>query len=179
MGLEGVSADTMEALAALAKSVADNPKTRLKFQALVREAHPDASMPELDSALAMRELALQREEDRREFEKYKAENEAEKSEMAEWYALVQEGVCAIEDVPAIRSFMDKNSIGIGNKKFGAESWKQTNSIAEPSSVQMRSFEMPRTLMDKMQGKGGTKALNDTVREEAYAALRDFRSGKVI
>lgn len=177
MGLEGVSADTMEALAALAKSVADNPKTRLKFQALVREAHPDAPMPELDSALAMRELALQREEDRKEFEKYKAENEAERSEMAEWYALVQEGVCAIEDVPAIKSFMEQNSIG--NKKFGAESWKQSKSIAEPSSAQMRSFEMPRTLMDKMQGKGGTKALNDTVREEAYAALRDFRSGKVI
>jgi len=176
MSLEGMTADQIEALANLTKSLSENPKTRLKLQALVKEAHPDASTPELDGALAMRELAVKQEEVQKEFEQYKAEQEARQKEMQEWAEVVGAGDCKYEDIPQITEFMTSN--GIMNKKFGAKSWSQSKALAEPSSVNVRSFEMPSSFIDKFKN-GGSKGLNQMARDEAMLALQEFRAGKVV
>lgn len=176
MGLEGLTTDQIEALASLSKSISDNPKTRLKFQALVREAHPDASTPELDSAMAMREIANKAEKTREEFEQYKIEQEAQKKEMQEWGEVVGSGAARYEDIAAISQFMNDN--GIMNKKFGAQAWSQSKTLAEPSTSQARTFEMPSSFIDKYR-QGGSKSLNSMARDEAMQALQDFRAGKVV
>ena len=66
--------------------------------------------------------------------------------------------------------------GIMNKKFGAQSWSQSKSLAEPSSAQVRSFEMPSTYIDKLK-QGGLKGFNQWAKDEAYIALKELRSGK--
>jgi len=174
MSLEGMSQDQIEALAALTKSIADNPKTRLQFQALVKTAHPDATTPELDGAMAIRELAQQRQKDREEFDQYKAEQDARNKEMQEWAEVVGAGHCTYNDIQDVQKFMSEN--GIMNKKFGAQSWSQSKSLAEPSSAQVRSFEMPSTYIDKLK-QGGLKGFNQWAKDEAYIALKELRSGK--
>jgi hypothetical protein len=174
MSLEGMSQDQIEALAALSKSIADNPKTRLQFQALVKTAHPDATTPELDGALAIRELAQQRQKDKEEFDQYKAEQEARNSEMREWAEVVGAGECTYNDIPEVQKFMTDN--GIMNKAFGAKSWSQSRSLAEPSSAHTRTFEMPSTYIDKLKA-GGLKGFNQWAKDEAYIALNEIRSGK--
>lgn len=176
MSLEGMTSDQVEALANLAKSIADNPKTRLKFQSLVKEAHPDANTPELDSALAMRELASKHDKTREEFEAYKAQQEARENEMREWAEVVGSGVCKYDDIAAISQFMADN--GIANKAFGAKSWSQSKTLAEPSSAATRTFEMPGDFISRWKTQG-SKGLNQMARDEALSALQDFRMGKAV
>ena len=47
-GLEGKSAEEIESLAALADSLANNPKTRRGFLSLTKQANPEAHIPEID-----------------------------------------------------------------------------------------------------------------------------------
>ena len=176
MSLEGLTAEHIESLALLSKGIAEDPKTRLRFQALVREKYPDANTPELDAAMAMKELEENRKKDREEFDQYKAEQEARTKEMQEWAEVVGAGHCKYEDIPAVVSFMTDN--GITNKTSGAKYWSQSKTLAEPSAAQTRTFDMPNNFIDRWK-QSGAKGLNQMARDEAYAALQEFRSGKVV
>lgn len=48
MSLEGKTAQEIEALATLADSIANNPRTRMPFQRLLKAANPGISVPEVD-----------------------------------------------------------------------------------------------------------------------------------
>ena len=48
MSLENLSYDARDELAALAKTLAENPKTRKEFLRLTKQAHPDLPVPELE-----------------------------------------------------------------------------------------------------------------------------------
>ena len=175
MSLEGLSADQIEAIAALTKSITDNPKTRLQWQALVKQAHPDVSTPELDQAIATQELHEKLESVSSEFSSYRDQSEAEKRELREWGEVIGANHCTYGDIPEVQKFMQEN--GIVNKMFGAKSWSSSKQIAEPTSTSAgRSFDMPQTFIQKWK-EAGNKGLAQMARDEAYIALQDFRSGK--
>jgi len=175
MSLEGLSADQIEAIAALTKSITDNPKTRLQWQALVKQAHPDVATPELDQAIATQELHEKLESVSTEFNSYKEQTEAEKRELREWGEVIGAQHCTYADIPEVQKFMQEN--GIVNKMFGAKSWASSKQIAEPTSSSAgRTFDMPQTFIQKWKD-GGNKGLAQMARDEAYIALQDFRSGK--
>ncbi len=48
MSLENLTPDARDELAALAKALAENPKTRKEFLRLTKQAHPDLPVPELE-----------------------------------------------------------------------------------------------------------------------------------
>lgn len=48
MGIEGKSTEEIEALATLAESIGSNPKTRMQFQRLLKQANPNISVPEVE-----------------------------------------------------------------------------------------------------------------------------------
>lgn len=176
MSLENLSQSEVESLASLAKGLADNPKTRLHLQALVKAAYPETSTPELDSAMAIRDLTAKMDQREEEFSSFRAQQESRDSEMREWAEVVGAGNCTYNDIPDVRKFMEEN--GIGNKAYGAKAWGASKALATPSSGPSRTFEMPSTLIDKWR-QGGSKSLNAMTMETAREALAEFRSGKVI
>ena len=48
MSLESLTSDARDELAALAKALAENPKTRKEFLKLTKTAHPDLPVPEIE-----------------------------------------------------------------------------------------------------------------------------------
>ena len=174
MALEGLSMDQIEAIAALTKSITDNPKTRLQWQALVKQAHPDVSTPELDQAIATQELHEKLESVSSEFSSYKDQSEAEKKELREWGEVIGANRCTYGDIPEVQKFMQEN--GITNKMYGAKAWSGSKQIAEPTVSASRTFDMPKTFIQKWKD-AGSKGLAQMARDEAYIALQDFRSGK--
>lgn len=175
MSLEGLTADQIEAIAALTKSITDNPKTRLQWQALVKQVHPDVNTPELDQAMATHELTERLDTVSNEFSTYKEQAEAEKKELREWGEVIGAGHCTYGDIPEVQKFMQEN--GIVNKMFGAKSWASSKQLAEPATpASGRGYEMPTTYIQRWK-EAGNKGLAQMARDEAYIALQDFRSGK--
>lgn len=174
MSLEGLSAEQIEAIAALTKSITDNPSTRLQWQALVKQAHPDVSTPELDQALATQELNERLESVSTEFKTYKQQVEEREKEMAEWAEVISANACTYNDIREVQKFMQEN--GITNKMYGAKAWTGSKQIAEPTVSASRTFDMPRTFIQKWKD-AGSKGLAQMARDEAYIALQEYRSGK--
>jgi hypothetical protein len=175
MSLEGMSAEDIAALAGLAKSLSDNPETRLPFQALIKKAHPTTSTPELDAAVAMRDLNAKLAQQSQEFDSFKAQTEAEKLEMRKWAEAVGAGHCSYDDIPNIRAFMTEN--GLADPVIGAKLWKQEGQIAQPTHVQSNVYEMPADLVSKWK-QGGVSNLNRTALGEAHSMMDDIRAGKI-
>ena len=73
--LEGMSSEEVQALAALAKSVRDNPATRKRFFETVKEANPNLSIPEIDVERGFSQHLKTRDE---EIAKLRAEQEQER-----------------------------------------------------------------------------------------------------
>jgi hypothetical protein len=175
MALEGMTMEQIETIAALTKSITDNPKTRLQWQALVKQAHPDVSTPELDQAIATQELHEKLESVSNEFTSYKEQAESEKRELREWGDVIGAKLCTYDDIAEVQKFMTEN--GIVNKMFGAKSWASSKQIAEPTSATIQnSYAMPQNFIQKWK-EAGSKGLAQMARDEAHIALQDFRSGK--
>lgn len=176
--LEGLTEDETIALAALAKSISSNPKTRIGFQALVKAAHPETATPELDQAQATLELRKQLAEERAAREAMQAEYAARDTEAKVWGEVVGKGLCTWDQVAEIKVFMAEN--GIASPMSGAQFWKtaQAAQLATPQAVPDRSFAMPQDHLD-MWKKGGRSNLDKAAKEAGYQALRDFRAGKIV
>jgi len=169
MSLEDLSLEARDELAALARSLADNPATRKDFLRLTKKAKPELPIPELDiedythkevsaSNRRVEELeARLRERDARE------ELERRRSNIK------QKGLAASDDdVQQIEKIMlDK---GITNHEAAAEYWMWMNQAAKPtpsgySTNVMKQFDLSRYMKNPVVG----------AREEAVKALNELRN----
>lgn len=176
--LEGMTEEESLALAALAKSLSSNPKTRIGFQALVKAAHPDTATPELDQAQATFDLKKQLAEEKAAREAMQAEYAARDTEAKVWGEVVGAGLCTWEQVPEVKEFMAEN--GITAPKAGAQFWKQSKSasLATPQAAPDRTFTLPQDHLDIWR-KGGVNGSTAEAKKFGYQALAEYRSGKVV
>jgi len=174
--LEGMSQEDIAALAALAQSVSNNPKTRLGFQALIKAAHPDTPTPELDAAQATFELKKEVSALKEQAEQSRLMAEAKETEARAWGEVIGKGLCTWDDIGAVRAFMTEN--GIASPENGAKLWKAQGAIATPQAMPDRTFAMPQDHLD-MWRKGGRANLDKSAKELGYQVLADFRAGKIV
>jgi hypothetical protein len=112
MSLENLTPDARDELAALAKTLAENPKTRKEFLRLTKQAHPDLPVPELEiedrtskaidaqqQKIAQLEARLKEKDARTELERRR--NMLKEKRLAE----------SDDDVKAIEKLMIEKNIG--------------------------------------------------------------------
>lgn len=130
MSLEDISLEARDELAALARSLAENPSTRKEFLRLTKKAKPDMVIPELDleektdarlSESSKRVEALEAQLREREI---REELERRRSR------IVEKGLAEKEDLDEIEKVMlDK---GITNHEVAAEYWAFMKQSAQPT-----------------------------------------------
>lgn len=174
MSLENMSQEEL-ALAQLMRELGEDPETRLGLQALIKKKHPNVATPDLDAAVAMRQLNEDRKKDREEFEAFKAESKAKELEMTKWGEAIGAGHCTYDDIENVKKFMTEN--GLTEILNGARLWKQEMSLATPTNTVTNVYEMPTDHLDSWR-KGGNQNLARTALREAHSMIDEIRSGKV-
>jgi len=79
MSLEGKAPEEVQAMAALADSLLNDPKTRRQFQRMLKQQNPNISLPELDTEDAIVTAVKPHVE---ELQRLKAEREQDKAQQA-------------------------------------------------------------------------------------------------
>lgn len=165
MSLEGKTAEEIQALAELAEQLSSNPKTRMGFLNMTKQANPDAHIPEIDTmhrvGAALKPYlekidSLQKRVDEQDL---RGRVSAQRRE-----ALSVKGVTR-DDIPAIEKIMTEKHIP--DHKTAAEFHVMQQRAAEPTASTLpgarRTFGAP--VMP-------TKDFNP--RAEAYAAIDEMR-----
>ena len=169
--LEDLSQDTRNELAALARELSDNPKTRKQVLALTREVKPDMPMPELD--IDDRISAIQKSADERvaAIESKLSEKDMREELKRRRDALKASGKASSdEDIEAIEKVMLDR--GIQSHETAAEYWDWMKQAAAPTPV-----AYSRNVIDgaaKTQLSAYWKNPVHAARDEAAKAFTDFR-----
>jgi hypothetical protein len=168
MSLENLSLEAQAELAALAKSLAEDPKTRKQFLQLTKQVRPDVPIPEieieertnavLDSAnkrVESLEAKLRAKDAKEELERRR--NNLRTKQLAE----------SDEDIADIEKLMIEK--GIANHETAAEYHSWMKQAAAPTPSQFASPVMSRfNTQDYMKNPVGA------ARDAAHAALAEFR-----
>lgn len=168
MSLENLSLEAQAELAALAKSLAEDPKTRKQFLQLTKQVRPDVPIPEieieertnavLDSAnkrVESLEAKLRAKDAKEELERRR--NNLRTKQLAESDA----------DIADIEKLMIEK--GIANHETAAEyhSWMKQAAAPTPS-------QFPSPVMSRFNTQDYMKNPVGAARDAAHAALAEFR-----
>jgi DNA-binding protein H-NS len=168
MSLENLSLEAQAELAALAKSLAEDPKTRKQFLQLTKQVRPDVPIPEieieertnavLDSAnkrVESLEAKLRAKDAKEELERRR--NNLRTKQLAE----------SDEDIADIEKLMIEK--GIANHETAAEyhSWMKQAAAPTPS-------QFPSPVMSRFNTQDYMKNPVGAARDAAHAALAEFR-----
>jgi len=168
MSLENLSLEAQAELAALAKSLAEDPKTRKQFLQLTKQVRPDVPIPEieieertnavLDSAnkrVESLEAKLRAKDAKEELERRR--NNLRSKQLAE----------SDEDIADIEKLMIEK--GIANHETAAEyhSWMKQAAAPTPS-------QFPQPVMSRFNTQDYMKNPVGAARDAAHAALAEFR-----
>ena len=168
MSLENLSVEAQAELAALAKSLAEDPKTRKQFLQLTKQVRPDVPIPEIEieertnEALAAvtkkaesLEARLRQKEAKEELERRRSALKAK--QLAE----------SDDDIAEIEKLMVEK--GIANHETAAEyhTWMKQMSAPTPS-------QFPQPVMSKFNTQDYMKNPVGAARDAAHAALAEFR-----
>jgi len=168
MSLENLSLEAQAELAALAKSLAEDPKTRKQFLQLTKQVRPDVPIPEieieertnavLDSAnkrVESLEAKLRAKDAKEELERRR--NNLRTKQLAESDA----------DIADIEKLMIEK--GIANHETAAEyhSWMKQAAAPTPS-------QFPQPVMSRFNTQDYMKNPVGAARDAAHAALAEFR-----
>lgn len=168
------SSDGTAELAALAKSLAEDPKTRKDFLRLLKKKNPNQPIPELDTEDAMRQFA---DPYIKELDKLKNERAQEKLQgrIHENRRKLKENGYTDDDVTAIEKLMMEKSIP--SHDTAAEHFRMSRQLATPTPSTLTNNGVNSLPVDKKQLKeaGGLK---NWARSEAHKAVDDVRSGRV-
>lgn len=159
-------------LAALAKGLSEDPKTRKAFLKLIKEKHPNQVIPELDTETAMATFAKPYIDKVAALEKKDLEREVQGRIAARRSELKEQGFSS-DDVKAIEEMMVKEQIP--NHATAANYYKMQKQTAQPTPTALdMAVRMP---VDKKAIKEGG-GLKNWARTEAFNASRDFKAGRV-
>jgi hypothetical protein len=168
MSLEGRTAEEIQALAELAESLGNNPKTRAGFLRGVKALNPDANIPEIDIPASLGHVVKEAFGRIEATEKKQAEIDARERIREQRKKALDKGVSA-EDMPEIEKLMVEKQIP--DHGTAAEFFKMSQRSAEPtpSSLQTRSFA---PVLPDLKAFGGS--LKEYGRVQARAVVDEFR-----
>lgn len=169
MSLEDMSFEARDELAALAKTLAENPQTRKDFLRLTKTARPDVPIPELDIDESLTRVSSQAEERVSQLEAKLREKEA-LEELERRRAKIRKAGLASsdEDIEAIEKVMIEK--GITNHEAAAEYHQWMKQAAEPTPTGYN----PQVLNKFDLGKYYKNPVG-AARDEASKALAELRN----
>ena len=168
MSLEDLSLEARDELAALAKKLADNPKTRKEFLRLTKSVNPDLPIPELEiedrTSSALDQMRAENEAIRAKLREKEAMETLEKRRNS----LVKKGLVQSEDdIPQVEKVMlDKK---IADHETAAEYWQWMKQTAEPTASSYQPNTMSKWDLSKFM-----KNPVGAARDEAFKALHELR-----
>jgi hypothetical protein len=168
MSLEDLSLEARDELAALAKKLADNPKTRKEFLRLTKSVNPDLPIPELEiedrTTSALDQMRAENESIRAKLREKEAMETLEKRRNS----LVKKGLVQSEDdIPQVEKVMlDKK---IADHETAAEYWQWMKQTAEPTASSYQPNTMSKWDLSKFM-----KNPVGAARDEAFKALHELR-----
>ncbi len=168
MSLENLSVEAQAELAALAKTLAENPATRKTFLQLTKQVRPDVPIPEIEieertnSVLAEANKKVETLEQR--LRQKEAKEELEKRRIT----LLKKNLVQSEDeIAEVEKLMVEK--GIANHETAAEYHQWMKQAAAPTPSQF-----PQPVMSKFNTKDFMKNPVGAARDAAHAALAEFR-----
>jgi hypothetical protein len=168
MSLENLSLEAQAELAALAKSLAEDPKTRKQFLQLTKQVRPDVPIPEIEieeRTNAVLETANKRVESLEA--KLRAKDAKEELERRRTNLRTKQLAESDEDIADIEKLMIEK--GIANHETAAEyhSWMKQAAAPTPS-------QFPQPVMSRFNTQDYMKNPVGAARDAAHAALTEFR-----
>lgn len=168
MSLENLSVEAQAELAALAKSLAEDPKTRKQFLQLTKQVRPDVPIPEIEIEERTNEILDQANKRVESLEAKLRQKEAKEELERRRNVLVKKNLVeSDEDIAAIEKLMVEK--GIANHETAAEyhKWMQQMSAPTPS-------QFPQPVMSRFNTSDFMKNPVGAARDAAHAALNEFR-----
>ena len=168
MSLENLSLEAQAELAALAKSLAEDPKTRKQFLQLTKQVRPDVPIPEIEieeRTNAVLETANKRVESLEA--KLRAKDAKEELERRRNNLRTKQLAEYDDDIADIEKLMIEK--GIANHETAAEyhSWMKQAAAPTPS-------QFPSPVMSRFNTQDYMKNPVGAARDAAHAALAEFR-----
>ena len=168
MSLENLSPEAQQDLAALAKTLAENPSTRRRFLSLTKEVMPDVPIPEIEIEERTNKVLESAQKEvstlRQELKNREAREELEKRRQT----LLKKGLIESEDeIKDVEKVMVEK--GIANHETAAEYHQWMKQMSQPTPSQF-----PQPVMSKFNTKDFMKNPVGAARDAAHAALQEFR-----
>lgn len=168
MSLENLSVEAQAELAALAKTLAEDPKTRKQFLQLTKQVRPDVPIPEIEIEERTNQVlsaANKRVEDLEAKLRQKEAKEALEKRRSD--LLKKQLVQSEDDIKEVEKLMVEK--GIANHETAAEyhSWMKQMSAPTPS-------QFPQPVMSRFNTADFMKNPTGAARDAAHAALQEFR-----
>jgi len=170
--LENLSPAERDNLAALAKQLAENPKTRQTFLRLTKAANPDTVIPELDVVDAITHAKKPLEDKLAKMEAAQLEREVNERIRNQRAELREQGHTK-EEIDAIEKLMVERQIP--NHKTAADFFKLERQVAAPTPANYTLPKVPFPTKEQSKAAGGMKR---HFLQDAHAAVDDLRSGRV-
>lgn len=159
-------------LVELAKSLANDPKTRKEFLKLVRAKHPEQPIPELDTEAAMQKFAEPYIKELADLKKERLSEKVEREIEKRRLDLKEQGFNA-DDVKAIEELMVKEQIP--NYATAAKFYRQGQQLATPTPSATSLVNKAPVDGKLVKEAGGIK---NWARNEAAKAFDEIRAGRV-
>lgn len=168
MSLENLSVEAQAELAALAKTLAENPATRKQFLQLTKQVRPDVPIPEIEIEERTNAVLQEANSKVERLEKSLRDKEAREELQKRRDALIRKGLINSEDeIREVEKVMVEK--GIANHETAAEYHQWMKQAAAPTPSQF-----PQPVMSKFNTKDFMKNPVGAARDAAHAALNEFR-----
>jgi hypothetical protein len=174
MSLENYSVDQIQELAALADSLAKNPKTRESFLRLTKTASPDTPIPEIDLKDQINSMAKPLVDKVSDLEKKLIEKQVQDNIYAKRNSLFEQGFKK-DEVDSIEKLMVEKQIP--SYETAADFFRLQKQSAPPTPASITPVSLPTGAMDGM--KQGQSGLNQWARGEAYNIINSLKAGKTL
>lgn len=168
MSLENLSLEAQAELAALAKTLAEDPKTRKQFLQLTKQVRPDVPIPEIEIEERTNEVLTAANKRVESLEAKLRQKEAKEAlEKRRQDLLKKQLVSSEDDIKEVEKLMVEK--GIANHETAAEyhQWMKQMSAPTPS-------QFPQPVMSRFNTADFMKNPVGAARDAAHAALNEFR-----
>ena len=168
MSLENLSVEAQAELAALAKTLAENPSTRKQFLQLTKQVRPDVPIPEIEIEERTNSVLAEANKKVETLEQKLRQKEAKEELEKRRITLLKKNLVQSEDeIAEVEKLMVEK--GIANHETAAEYHQWMKQAAAPTPSQF-----PQPVMSKFNTKDFMKNPVGAARDAAHAALAEFR-----
>ena len=168
MSLENLSVEAQAELAALAKTLAEDPKTRKQFLQLTKQVRPDVPIPEIEIEERTNQVLSEANKRVESLEAKLRQKEAKETLEKRRQDLVKKQLVQSEDeIKEVEKLMVEK--GIANHETAAEYHQWMKQAAAPTPSQF-----PQPVMSKFNTQDYMKNPVGAARDAAHAALAEFR-----